>query len=61
MRFLETTAVALACLSGQVLGRAVSHRGGPLSVFEHPGVEQRALLQNIVRIETPKAVYLGVT
>lgn len=48
MKVLETTAVALACLSGQVLGRAVSHRGGALNVFEHSGVEQRALLQDIV-------------
>ncbi|PCH04028.1 Glycoside hydrolase, family 35 [Penicillium occitanis (nom. inval.)] len=48
MKVLETTAVALACLSGQVLGRAVSHRGGALNVFENSGVEQRALLQDVV-------------
>lgn len=53
MRVLETTAVALACLSGQVLGRAVSHRGGALNVFEHSGVEQRALLQDVVSSKTP--------
>ena len=45
---ITTTAVALACLSGQVLGRAVSHRGGALNLIEHPDLEQRALLQNIV-------------
>jgi hypothetical protein len=59
MRFLETTAVVLACLSGQVLGRAVSHRGAALNVFEHTGVEQRALLQDIVSNDTPDVVYLN--
>ena len=33
MKVLEITAVALACLSGQVLGRAVSHRGSAFNVF----------------------------
>lgn len=51
MKVLETTAVALACLSGQVLGRAVSHRGGALNMFEYSGgIEQRALLQDIVSL-----------
>ncbi|KAE8555102.1 hypothetical protein EYB25_003650 [Talaromyces marneffei] len=47
MKVLETTAVALACLSGQVLGRASSYRGGAMRLFENTGVEQGAL-QNIV-------------
>lgn len=42
------TAVALACLSGQALGRAVSTKFGRFSVIEHPDLEQRALLQDIV-------------
>lgn len=59
MKVLETTAVALACLSGQVLGRAVSHRGSALNVFEHSGVEQRALLQDIVGFQVPELVDLS--
>lgn len=56
MKVLETTAVALACLSGQVLGRAVSHRGSALNVFEYSGgVEQRALLQDIVGLSSSGA------
>lgn len=50
MKFLGTTAVALASLSGQAFGRAVTHRSSPLKVTEHPDLEQRALLQNIVSI-----------
>ena len=56
MKVLEITAVALACLSGQVLGRAVSHRGSAFNVFEYSGgVEQRALLQDIVGLSSSGA------
>ncbi|EED22288.1 beta-galactosidase, putative [Talaromyces stipitatus ATCC 10500] len=49
MKFLlGTTVAALACLSGQALGRAVSHRSKPLTVLGHPDIERRALLQDIV-------------
>lgn len=56
MKVLKSAAVALACLSGQALGRAVSHRSGVLNVFEHNGVEQRALLQDIVSKKADSAL-----
>ncbi|OKL56020.1 putative beta-galactosidase A [Talaromyces atroroseus] len=42
------TAVALAGLSRQALSRAVSRNAGRFGVIEHPDIEQRALLQDIV-------------
>lgn len=47
------TSLALASLSAQALGRAVSHRVGSYVLTEHPDSEKRAALQDIVRpIET---------
>jgi hypothetical protein len=47
MKFFAT-AVALASLLEQTLGRAVTRNAGRFGIIEHPDIEQRALLQDIV-------------
>ncbi|KAL2869525.1 glycoside hydrolase family 35 protein [Aspergillus lucknowensis] len=47
MKLLSTIA-ALACLSGQALGRALSHEIGSYAISKHPRGEAQDLLQNVV-------------
>lgn len=43
------TSLALACLSAQALAGPMSHKIGSFVLTEHPDIEKRAELQDIVR------------